>query len=107
MGTSGVGWCVAGTRPAWALSALLLGVVSVVGIAQYRYAHWTPLQRFYLAPYVRSTILNELGLTTSGRYALLTVVDRRGPRVALDADVTANLRSRACGRWRPLVQPDP
>ena len=76
-----------GTRPAWALSALLLGVVSVVGIAQYRYAHWTPLQRFYLAPYVRSTILNALGLTTSGRYALLTVVDRRGPRFALDADV--------------------
>jgi len=61
--------------------------VSGIGIGQYRYSHWTPLQRFYLAPYVRSTMLSQLGFTTPGRYALLTVVDRRGPRFALDADV--------------------
>ena len=75
------------TRPAWALSTLLLAVVSSIGIGQYQYTRWTPLQRFYLAPYVRSTILSQLGFTTSGRYALLTVVDRRRQRLALDVDV--------------------
>jgi hypothetical protein len=75
------------TRPAWTLGVLLLAVVTVIGLGQYRYSQWTPLQRFYLPAYVRSTLLEVLGITTPRRYALLTVADRRGPRLALDADV--------------------
>src|SRR6267378_3625307 len=81
------------TRPAWALSALLIAVVSVIGLGQYRYSRWTPLQRFYFPAYVRSTILDALGVTKPGRYALLTVIDRRGPRLAADTDVEAPPRS--------------
>jgi hypothetical protein len=75
------------TRPVGALSALLLAVVSGVAIGQYRYTQWTPLQRFYLAPYMRSTLLSQVGVTTAGRYRLLTVHDPRGSRLALDADL--------------------
>src|SRR5882672_2956559 len=77
------------TRPACALSAALIAVVSVIGLGQYRYSRWTPLQRFHLPAYVRSTILDALGVTKPGRYALVTVKDRRGSRVAVDADVEA------------------
>ncbi len=62
------------TRPAWAYSAALIAVVSVIGLGQYRYSRWTPLQRFYFPAYVRSTILDALGVTKPGRYALLTGV---------------------------------
>ena len=67
------------TRPAWALSAALIAVVSVIGLGQYRYSRWTPLQRFYFPAYVRSTILDALGVTKPGRYALLTVDGSTGP----------------------------
>src|SRR5882762_9872854 len=77
------------TRPVWALSAALIAVVSVIGLGQYRYSRWTPLQQFYLPAYVRTTILEALGVTKAGRYALVTVKDRRGSRVAVDADVEA------------------
>ncbi len=75
------------TRPVGFLAALLLGAVSCVAIGQYRYAQWTPLQRFYLAPYVRSALLVQLGITRPARYPLVTVVDRRRARLAVDADV--------------------
>jgi hypothetical protein len=75
------------TRPAWALSATLLAVVSVVGVGQYRYSRWTPLQRFYFPAYVRSSLLDALGVTKPGRYALVTVIDRRGSRLAVEGDV--------------------
>ena len=78
------------TRPAWALSAALVAVVSVIGLGQYRYSRWTPLQRFYFPAHVRSTILDAVGVTKPGRYALLTVMDRRGPRLAVDTDVEAS-----------------
>src|SRR6202795_1985889 len=77
------------TRPAWAFSAVLIAVVTVIGVGQYRYSRWTPLQRFYFPAYVRSTILDVLGVTKPGRYALLTVIDRRGSRLAVDTDVDA------------------
>jgi hypothetical protein len=77
------------TRPAWTFSAVLIAVVTVIGLGQYRYSRWTPLQRFYLPAYVRSTILDALGVTKPGRYALLTVIDRRGSRLVVDADVEA------------------
>jgi hypothetical protein len=77
------------TRPIWALSAVLIAVVSAIGLGQYRYSRWTPLQQFYFPAYVRSTLIDALGVTRPGRYALLTVRDRRGPRLAVDADVVA------------------
>src|SRR5439155_11518478 len=77
------------TRPAWTFSAALIAVVSVIGLGEYRYSRWTNLQRFYLPAYVRSTILEALDVTKPGRFALLTVMDRRGPRLALDTDVEA------------------
>ena len=48
------------------------------------------MQRFYFPAHVRSTILDALGVTKPGRYALLTVMDRRGPRLAVDTDVEAS-----------------
>ena len=78
------------TRPAWAFSAALIAVVTVIGLGQYRYSRWTPLQRFYFSAYVRSTTLDALGVTKAGRYALLTVVDGRGTRLAVDRDVEAS-----------------
>ena len=80
------------------LSAALIAVVSVIGLGQYRYSRWTPLQRFYFPAYVRSTILDALGVTKPGRYALLTVIDRRGPRLAVDADVEATPGSSSVTR---------
>src|SRR5262249_4564181 len=74
-------------RPAGTFAAILLGVMSGIAIGQYRYAQWTPLQRFYLAPYVRSTLLSQLGFTTPGRYVLFAVIDDRGQRFAVDGDV--------------------
>jgi len=106
------------TRPAWALSAALVAVVSVIGLGQYRYSRWTPLQRFYFPAYVRSTILDALGVTKPGRYALLTVMDRRGPRLAVDTDVevssgasthdgfTLTAAARSVGIRGPVVTTD-
>src|SRR5712692_3629779 len=78
------------TRPAWAFSAALIALVSVIGLGQYRYSRWTPLQRFYFPAYVRSTLFDALGVTKPGRYALLTVMDRRGQRLAVDTAVEAS-----------------
>ena len=75
------------TRPAWALSAALLAVVVRHRSRAVSVQPWTPLRRFYLPAYVRSTTLDFLGVSKPGRYALLTVVDRRGPRLAVDTDV--------------------
>ena len=106
------------TRPAWALSAALVAVVSVIGLGQYRYSRWTPLQQFYFPAYVRSTILDAVGVTKPGRYALLTVMDRRGPRLAVDTDVevssgasnddgfTLTAAARSAGIRGPVVTTD-
>src|ERR1700730_5283715 len=74
------------TRPAWTFSAVLIAVVNVIVLGKYRSSRWTPLQRFYFPAYVRSTILDAIGVTKPGRFALLTVMDRRGPRLAVDTD---------------------
>ena len=107
------------TRPAWALSAALVAVVSVIGLGQYRYSRWTPLQRFYFPAYVRSTILDALGVTKPGRYALLTGRDRRGSRLVLDPDVeatpgsfrsdafTLTAAARSAGIRGPVVSTEP
>ena len=74
-------------KPGWTMAALLLAAVSMATICAYRYAHvLTPLQRFYLTTYVRSGLRAEIGFKT-GRYALLSVVDKKGSRLALDEEV--------------------
>jgi len=74
-------------KPGWTMAALLLAVASVAAICAYRYAHvLTPLQRFYLTTYVRSGLRAEIGFKT-GRYALLSIVDKKGRRLALDEEV--------------------
>jgi type IV secretory pathway TraG/TraD family ATPase VirD4 len=82
---------VAGTwphpRPVWTLVSVIVALATTVAVEAYEVAtDWTPLQRTYLASYVRSAVLGELGITT-GRYRLLHVVDRRGSRMALDEEV--------------------
>ncbi len=48
---------------------------------------WTPLQRMYVSPYLRSQVLGSLGFTSTGHYRLLQVLDRTGSRLALDDEV--------------------
>jgi hypothetical protein len=63
---------------------LVLACLSASGIGAYRYARiWTPLQRQYLTSDVWST----LAITGSGSYDLLTIIDAKERRTALDADV--------------------
>jgi hypothetical protein len=74
-------------KPTWTLALVLGALVTGVAVGGYQYHHaWTPLQRLFLSPYLRSTIAVDLGLT-SGRYRLLQVVDRQGPRIPLDDEV--------------------
>src|SRR3989442_14500245 len=55
-------------------------------IGAYRYATtWTPLQRLFLSPYLRSEFASALALKT-GRYRLLQVIDRKGSRLPLDEE---------------------
>lgn len=75
-------------RPAWTIATICIASVSTVAIGAYRYAHvWTPLQRAYVSPYVRSQVMAGLGFATSGHYRLLDVVDGKGSRLALDDEV--------------------
>ena len=83
------------TRPVGALTALLLSAVGLVAVGQYRYAQWTPLQRFYLAPYVRSALLLHVGVTRPGTYGVLTVSQGAKARLAVDADVEPLVSSGA------------
>jgi len=74
-------------KAAWTIATVLLAVMSLAAICAYRYAYvLTPLQRFYLAAYIRSGLRAEIGFKT-GRYALLNVVDKKGNRLALDEEV--------------------
>jgi type IV secretory pathway TraG/TraD family ATPase VirD4 len=76
-------------KPVWTIAALLVAVSSAGAIGAYRYAtNWTPLQRVYVGPYLRSALMARLAFTTSGRYRLLDVVDSKGVRLALDDEVT-------------------
>jgi len=74
-------------KAAWTIATVLLAVMSLAAICAYRYAYvLTPLQRFYLAAYIRSGLRAEIGFKT-GRYALLNVVDKKGSRLALNEEV--------------------
>lgn len=74
-------------KPVWTLSLLLFAVATGVATETYRYTTvWTPLQRLYLSPYLRSAILEGLGFR-SGTYRLLHVEDLKSSRLALDEEV--------------------
>lgn len=75
-------------KPIWTLGLLLIAITLGAAVGAYRYvADWTPLQRFYLSPYVRSACASALAFKHA-HYQLLHVVDRRGSRLALDEEVT-------------------
>src|SRR3989442_1356639 len=74
--------------PIWSIGAVLVAFAVGVSLITYEYAFiWTPLQRFYLGPYVRSAVLATLRVNTDGRYRLLSVIDHRGTRMALESEV--------------------
>jgi type IV secretory pathway TraG/TraD family ATPase VirD4 len=73
-------------KPVWSLAALLMALLSAVAVETYQYAAvWTPLQRCYLSPFLRSSMAGVL--TERGSYRLLNVVGSRGTRLALDDEV--------------------
>jgi len=74
-------------KPVWTLALLLAAMVSGAAVGMYRYAViWTPLQRLFLSPYLRSEFASALAFKT-GRYRLLLVIDRKGSRLPLDEEV--------------------
>jgi hypothetical protein len=76
-------------KPTWTVATLVVALLAGVAIGAYRYvAVWTPLQRVYVAQYLRSALMGPLGIMTTGRYRLLQVVDQHGSRLALDDEVT-------------------
>src|SRR2546428_11199312 len=82
---------VAGTwprpKPVWTLALMVVAISGGAAIGAYRCSTaWTPLQRLFLSPYLRSEFASALALTT-GRYRLLQVIDRKGSRLPLDEEV--------------------
>jgi type IV secretory pathway TraG/TraD family ATPase VirD4 len=76
-------------RPVWFISVTLVAVAAGVAIWFYRqHVVWTPLQQFYLSAYARSALASSLGIRT-GRYRVLSIVNRRGARLAIDEEVVA------------------
>jgi type IV secretory pathway TraG/TraD family ATPase VirD4 len=75
-------------RPVCTIAALLVGLLSAATIQTYDCAMmWTPLQRWYVSAYLRSGLIAELGVTGSGHYRLLYVIDGSGSRLALDDEL--------------------
>src|SRR2546426_9640088 len=74
-------------KPVWTLALLIVAISSGAVIGAYRYSTaWTPLQRLFLSPYLRSQFASALAFKT-GQYRLLHVIDRRGSRLPLDEEV--------------------
>jgi len=72
----------------WTLRLFLLALVVGAAVVRHQYlAAWTPLQRQYAKPYVWSAIKSRL-TAAPGRYELLEIITRDGPRPALDVDVS-------------------
>ena len=76
-------------KPVWTMAAFVGAIVAAVAIQAYQIAFsWTPLQRWYLSAYVRSSVIGAFGVTATGHYRLLQVIDRTGSkRLALDEEV--------------------
>ena len=74
-------------KPVWTLALLLVAIASGAAIGTYHYTTtWTPLQRLFLSPYLRSACASALAFKT-GRYHLLHVITRTGIRLPLDEEV--------------------
>jgi hypothetical protein len=74
-------------KPVWTLALLLVAIASGAAVGAYRYATaWTPLQRLFISPYLRSECASALAFKT-GRYRLLQVIDHKGTRLPLDEEV--------------------
>jgi type IV secretory pathway TraG/TraD family ATPase VirD4 len=59
-------------KPVYSIAALLVALLAAGASAAYRYAEiWTPLQRLYLAPYLRTALMARIALTSSSRHAEL------------------------------------
>jgi type IV secretory pathway TraG/TraD family ATPase VirD4 len=71
------------------MAAVVGAILAAVAIQAYQMAFsWTPLQRWYLSAYARSAVIGGLGVTATGHYRLLQVIDRSGSyRLALDEEV--------------------
>jgi type IV secretory pathway TraG/TraD family ATPase VirD4 len=66
---------------------MLLALASGIGVWWLRQTFvWTPLQQFYLSAYARSALASSLAIPTR-RYRLLLMENRRGSRLAIDAEV--------------------
>ncbi len=73
-------------KAVWTIGAFCVALLSVCAIAGYRYIRvWTPLQRHYLTTYVATPVAGAI--RADGWYTLLTVVTRKGTRLALDNEV--------------------
>lgn len=76
-------------KPIWFMSVIVVAIATGVAIWYYRqHVVWTPLQQFYLSAYARSALASSLGIRT-GRYQVLSIVNRRGARLAIDDEVVA------------------
>ena len=76
-------------RPLCTMAACIAALGTALAIeASQVLCVWTPLQRWYVSVYVRSAVIGGLGVTASGHYRLLQVIDRTGRnRLALDGEV--------------------
>jgi type IV secretory pathway TraG/TraD family ATPase VirD4 len=73
--------------PVWFMSMLVLAMASGIAVWLVRQTIvWTPLQRFYLSAYARSSVASSLGIRT-GRYRVLLMENRRGSRLAIDDEI--------------------
>src|SRR5712692_5191507 len=74
-------------KPVRTFALLLVAIMIGASVGAYRYATvWTPLQRLFLSPYLRSACASTLAFKT-GRYRLLQIIDRKGIRLPLDEEV--------------------
>lgn len=75
-------------RAVWTWTAVFLALVSTAAICAYRYTEmWTPLQRFYLATYIRSGLRSASSFAKSNRYQMLTVITKKGSHWASEGEV--------------------
>ena len=92
-------------HPLWTYAVMFLALVSVAAVCVYRYAEvWTPLQRFYVKTYIRSSSKSAMNITKSDRYQMLNVIGKKGSHWAFDEEVvqvkTATGENHVCAHSR-------
>ena len=75
-------------KPVWTISAFVLGVLAIMGMAVFQFEmRWTPLERYWFPNYLKMHFAAWIGFKTSD-YRLLEVEDnQRRHRVATEQDV--------------------